>query len=218
MIAVVWLPVLTAPMVGKALQVLYKLAENQVILVLETRKLKSCTRANFDKENWRMVMSLENNSVKVIFVRAVAVLILLAIMGQGSLRAQSTGTISGTVADATGAVVPGAEITVRNVETGITRVLTTNERGRYAVPQLPPGSYEISASTSGFQTEVRSGITLTIGREAMVDFSLTVGSVTERVEVTGEAPLIETTTSTVSGMIDSKQMRDIPLNSRSFIE
>ena len=130
----------------------------------------------------------------------------------------STGTITGTVSDATGAVVPGAAVTVRNVETGITRALTTNERGRFSAPQLPPGSYEISASTSGFQTEVRSGITLTIGREAMVDFSLTVGSVTERVEVTGEAPLIETTTSTVSGMIDSKQMRDIPLNSRSFIE
>ncbi|MBI4443400.1 MAG: TonB-dependent receptor [Acidobacteria bacterium] len=163
-------------------------------------------------------MSLENNSVQTIFIRVLAGLILLAFLGQVSLRAQSTGTISGTVSDATGAVIPGAEISVRNVETGLTRALTSNERGRYAVPQLPPGSYEISASTAGFQTEVRRGITLTIGREAVVDFSLSVGAVAERVEVTGEAPLIETTTSTVSGMIDSKQMRDIPLNSRSFIE
>ncbi|MBI4444013.1 MAG: TonB-dependent receptor [Acidobacteria bacterium] len=159
------------------------------------------------------------NIVKGMWLRAVAGLIVLTFMGQGSLPAQvSTGTIAGTVSDATGGVVPGAEITVRNVETGFTRVLTTNERGRYAVPQLPPGSYEITASTAGFQTEVHRGITLTIGREAVVDFSLTVGAVAERVEVTGEAPLIETTTSTVSGMIDSKQMRDIPLNSRSFIE
>ncbi len=70
----------------------------------------------------------------------------------------------------------------------------------------------------GFQTGVRSGITLTIGREAVVDFTLQVGNVAEQVTVTGEAPLIETTTASVSGIVDSQQMRDIPLNARSFLE
>ncbi|MBI4443490.1 MAG: TonB-dependent receptor [Acidobacteria bacterium] len=130
----------------------------------------------------------------------------------------TTGTISGTVKDVTGAVVPGVEVIVRNVETGASRAVTTNERGRYIAPQLAVGNYEVSARAEGFQMEVRRGITLTIGREAVVDFALTIGSVAETVEVTGEAPLVETTTSTVSGLVDTRQMREIPLNARSFME
>ncbi|MBI4442064.1 MAG: TonB-dependent receptor [Acidobacteria bacterium] len=132
--------------------------------------------------------------------------------------AQSAGTITGTVSDSTGAVIPGASVTVRNVETGFTRALTTDERGRFAAPQLPVGNYEVTTSSAGFQSSVRRGITLTVGAEAVVNFSMSLGAVAESIEVTGEAPMLETTTSTVSGLVDTRQMREIPLNARSFIE
>ncbi|HWP84033.1 MAG TPA: carboxypeptidase-like regulatory domain-containing protein, partial [Terriglobia bacterium] len=118
--------------------------------------------------------------------------------------AQNTGTILGTVKDQSGAVLPGATLTVRNVETGITRTGVSGSRGEYRFPALAVGTYEVQAEMTGFQTSVRQGITLTVGREAVVDFSLAVGNVAEQVTVTGEAPLIETTTATVGGVVDSQ--------------
>ncbi|MBI3895040.1 MAG: TonB-dependent receptor [Acidobacteria bacterium] len=130
----------------------------------------------------------------------------------------TTGTILGTVSDSTGAVIPGANVVVRNVDTGITRTVTTDSAGRFRAPQLGLGSYEVTAESTGFQTAVRTGITLTIGREATVDFTLQVGAVAERITVTGEAPLIETTNATVASLISEQQMRDIPLLGRSFTD
>ncbi|MGH9785886.1 MAG: carboxypeptidase regulatory-like domain-containing protein, partial [Terriglobia bacterium] len=90
--------------------------------------------------------------------------------------------------------------------------------GEYRVPNLAVGTYEVQVELAGFQTSIRQGITLTLGREAVVDFSLQVGNVAEQVTVTGEAPLIETTSATVGGVVDPQQIRQIPLNSRSFLE
>ena len=127
--------------------------------------------------------------------RMVVVALLLA---QPLLAQVTTGTVLGTVRDETGAMVPGVTVTLKNVETGISRTVLTDEGGRYRASSLPLGSYEIQAELSGFNTDVRSGIKLTVGREAMVDFTLRVGDVTERVEVTGEAPLVDTATAVVS--------------------
>lgn len=144
------------------------------------------------------------------------VLISLTLVGT-SVRGQvTTGTIFGTVRDQSGAVLPGAGVTIRNVETGITRRVAADEQGRFRAPQLPLGNYEVEAESSGFSTEVRQGLTLTIGREAAVDFSLNVGQVSERVLVTGEAPLVETTTAQVGALVDDRKIRDLPLNGRSF--
>ena len=140
-------------------------------------------------------------------------LVLSGAMARGQV---TTGTISGAVRDQSGAVLPGAGVTIRNVETGITRRIAADEQGRYRVPQLPLGNYEVEAEASGFSTEVRQGITLTIGREAVVDFSLNVGQVAERVVVEGEAPLVQTTTSEMGALVDNKKIRDLPLNGRSF--
>src|SRR3989338_7855277 len=126
-----------------------------------------------------------------------------------------TATISGTVKDSTGAVVPNATVTVRNVETGITRTVTSDEAGRYRVPQLAPGDYQVTSEAAGFQTAVRSGITLTVGREAVVDMALQIGAVAERITVTGEAPLVTTTNATVSTLVDQETLRDLPLIGRS---
>ncbi|MBI4464772.1 MAG: TonB-dependent receptor, partial [Acidobacteria bacterium] len=130
----------------------------------------------------------------------------------------TTGTIMGTVSDSTGAVIPGSSVTIRNVETGIIRTATTGAAGRYRVPQLGLGNYEITAESQGFQKSVRTGVTLTVGREATVDFSLQVGAVTEQVTVTGEAPLIETTNATVAALVDQQAMRDLPLLGRSYAD
>ena len=111
------------------------------------------------------------------------------------LFGQTTGGgIFGEVHDETGAVIPGASIRITNVETGITREAFTNESGRYRVQNLPVGSYQVDASFTGFKTVTRRGVTLTVGQDARVNIALEVGTVTERVEVIGEAPLLETQT------------------------
>jgi hypothetical protein len=130
----------------------------------------------------------------------------------------TTGTISGIVQDATGAAVAGAEIAIRNVETGISRNITSDPGGRYAAPDLPLGSYEVQAQHVGFQTEVRSGITLTVGREATVNLSLKVGQVSEKVTVTEEAPLVETSNANISYLVDEKKIADLPLNGRNYTQ
>ena len=115
--------------------------------------------------------------------------LVLAMLLPGVTWAQSAGTISGTVKDESSAVLPGVEVVMRNVETGFTRTTVSDAAGRYSAPQLPLGQYEVRAGFTGFKTEVRSGITLTVGREAVVDLVMKVGSVAETVEVTAEAPL-----------------------------
>ena len=128
----------------------------------------------------------------------------------------NTGTISGIVQDASGAAIVEAVVTVKHVDTGTSRALVTDSGGRYTAPDLPLGNYEVQAQRMGFQTEVRSGINLTVGREAVVNFALKVGQLSEKVLVTGEAPLVETTTSAMSALVDERTIRDLPLNGRSY--
>jgi hypothetical protein len=146
-------------------------------------------------------------------------LLLLLLAGASRMAlAQTTATILGSVKDQSGAVLPGAEVIATNKETGSARAVVTGGRGEYRIPALAVGTYDVQATMSGFQSSVRSGITLTIGREAAVEFSLSVGNVAEQVTVTGEAPLIETTNAVVGSVVDQQQIRDIPLNARSFLE
>ena len=128
------------------------------------------------------------------------------------------GRLSGTVSDETGALIPGVEVTVNNLDTGGTRTVLTGDEGRYVATDLALGNYEVEATLAGFQTAVRSGILLTLGREIVVDLTLRVGEITERVTVTGEAPLVETTQSTLSDLVDDRTIRELPLNGRSFTE
>ena len=144
---------------------------------------------------------------------SVAVVLLLAVSAAGQ---STTGTITGTVSDVTGAVLPGVEVTVTNVGTNLTRNLITNESGNYTAPQLPFGSYRVEAVLPGFQTAVRSGITLNVDERARVDLVLEVGQVTEVVEVTAEAPLIQTEDSSIGTVIDHQKITELPLNGRNF--
>jgi hypothetical protein len=130
--------------------------------------------------------------------------------------AQVNASLVGTVKDASGAVVPGANVTVKNLETSETRVVTTDATGYYRVLSLPVGRYEVDAEETGFKRGVRAGINLVVGQEAVVNISLEVGEVQQEVTVSAEAPIVNTTTAPTSGLVEEQQVKDLPLNGRSF--
>src|SRR5579862_2597130 len=135
----------------------------------------------------------------------------------GSAWAQtSTGTISGTARDSSGAVLPGVEVAILDVDTGIARTVTTDADGRYSAASLALGHYRVTGKRDGFNTEVREGIQLTVGQEDVVDLSMTVGTVAQTVTVTGGAPLVESTTASLGSLVDDRTIRDLPLNGRSW--
>ena len=147
------------------------------------------------------------------FVLAGFMTVLLAPIG---VFAQTTATITGTVTDDSGAIIPKATISVTSVGTGQTRSLTTDNRGQYSALSLPVGQYEIRAESTGFAPVVRSGIILVVGQQAVVDIQLKVGGVQQAVTVTGEPPLVNTTPSSTAGLINEEQIKDLPLNGRSW--
>ena len=148
-----------------------------------------------------------------------AVLLLLAMaVPAGALAQLTTGTIQGVVKDESGGALPGATVEIKNVETGVTRSLTTTDLGRYEAPNLQVGTYEVSASLPGFRSAVRAGIVLVVGRTAVVDMVLGVAAIQEALLVTGDAPLVETTTATVSSLIDAKKVEDLPLVNRDLTQ
>ncbi len=135
-----------------------------------------------------------------------------------SLVAQTfRGTILGTVTDPQGAVVPGAKVMVHNVNTGFERTTQTSADGSYSVPELPIGTYNVTATQSGFQTAVISNVAVDVAAEKRVDFVFRAGQVSEKVEVSGEAlPQVETTTDTLGTTFTAEQAKNLPLNGRDF--
>ena len=130
----------------------------------------------------------------------------------------TSATVLGTVTDSAGAVVPNASVQVKNVATGQAQQVTTDGQGRYTVADLPVGNYEAQASAQGFQTTVRRGITLTVGAQAVVDFSLSVGQAQQTITVEGQVSQVDTVSTTVSSYVEQKQINDLPLNGRNFTD
>src|SRR5579864_1948454 len=128
----------------------------------------------------------------------------------------SSATILGTVNDSSGAAIADASVQVKNVGTGITQTTASNAQGRFTVPDLGIGDYEVQASKDGFSTVVHKGITLTVGSQNVVDFSLPVGQTQQTVTVEGAVTQVETTNATVGALVDQNQMREVPLNGRNF--
>jgi hypothetical protein len=143
-------------------------------------------------------------------------LFLVLVLLPGGVYGQTTATISGIVTDSSGAVVPAVEITVTNVATRQARNVITNEVGRYYAPALNPGGYEVLASFPGFNNVLHSGITLTVGSEVVIDFTLAPGPVSDTVDVSGEAPIVQTTNASVAELVNEVKIRALPLNGRSF--
>jgi hypothetical protein len=132
------------------------------------------------------------------------------------LQAQVTGSLSGRVEDPSGMSVAGAAITVRSLESGATRTTTTNEEGDYTVLSLPLGAQEVKAEKSGFKAAVRTGIDLKVAQDAVVNLRLEVGDLAQQIVVSAESPVVNTTTEPVSGVVDERSIKDLPLNGRSF--
>jgi len=131
--------------------------------------------------------------------------------GQGA-----TATILGTVTDSSGAAIADAAVQVKNVGTGLVQSTTSDAQGRFNVPDLGIGEYEVQASKMGFSNVVHRGITLTVGAQSVVDFSLPVGQQTQTVTVEGEASQVDVTNAAISSLISTQQMLELPLNGRSF--
>jgi outer membrane receptor protein involved in Fe transport len=131
---------------------------------------------------------------------------------------QSTGSIGGTVTDAIGSMVPNASVTVRNQATGEEHVTKTDASGIYLVPSLPSGIYRVEVKSPGMQSTVATGVELSVGSSQRQDFALKVATTSETVEVSGAAPLIDSSTSTLGSVVNQHTVQEIPLNGRHFID
>ncbi len=141
---------------------------------------------------------------------------LLLAASQGAAWAQGEAGINGTVTDATGAVIAGATVKVKNVETGALRTLTTDAGGRYDASLLSVGKYEVTAEQSGFRTESKTGISISLGQRASVDLKLEVGEVQQAFLVEETSLQVGVTTAEFSGLVAEQQVKDLPLNGRSY--
>jgi outer membrane receptor protein involved in Fe transport len=125
-------------------------------------------------------------------------------------------TLSGTIKDPSGAVIPNAQVSIKDTATGVVRTVTADSAGLYTAPNLKPSTYEVTVSFSGFSTQVQPSITLTVGAQQVLNFSMQVGQTTETVNVTGEATAVQLSTSTLSATVQSTTVRELPLNGRDW--
>jgi hypothetical protein len=145
-----------------------------------------------------------------------AIVALFALGCWTPARAQVAASITGIVTDASGAPVPAASVKTKNLETGATRDGATDGVGRYLVLSLPVGEYEITVSKAGFQDTIRTGIQLVVNQEASVDLRLQVSAVKAEVTVRGDAPIVNTSTVDISGLVGERVIKELPLNGRSY--
>jgi hypothetical protein len=149
---------------------------------------------------------------------ASAVIVLAGLPVQAWAQARVTGAdLSGTIVDQTGSVLPGVSVTVTNVETNVTRTITTDERGRYTAPALPPGSYRLTATLQGFATETRDQVVLLLGQGVTMDFQLRLAGTAESVVVVAESPVVAVNRTEVSSVVSQQQIVNLPINGRNFI-
>jgi outer membrane receptor protein involved in Fe transport len=128
------------------------------------------------------------------------------------------GGIQGTVTDATGAAVAGAKITVTSSETGLVRSTETDSGGNYVFSELPLGNYDVTSYKEGFRTQALKGVQVTVSVLQRASFQLTPGEVKQTIEVTAEVPLVDTSSNTVGGTIEARQLADLPVNGRDYIK
>jgi outer membrane receptor protein involved in Fe transport len=146
------------------------------------------------------------------------VLVLTCIISSHAYAQVAGGTLTGTVGDTSGAVIPDAQISIKNVATGLTRNMASDTAGFFTAPNLLPGTYEITISSPGFTTQVRTGINLQVGAQQVLNITMQVGQVNEKVEVTGAAPVVQLATSSIGAVVNSNTVRELPLNGRSWTD
>ncbi len=152
-------------------------------------------------------------------LKALAFLVLaLLLFPCANANAQTfRGTILGTVTDSSGAAVAGATVTIKNVDTGLTRTVTTSDDGSYSAPELPIGNYSVNVSKEGFKEGVIAGIKVEVSSERRIDVALQPGQLAQTVEVVGEElPMVESTSNTLGGIVESKVVTSLPVNGRDY--
>jgi hypothetical protein len=164
------------------------------------------------------MVSLTVSKIPGIIVLISIVLISVMLTPPCAYAQVAGATLTGTVSDPSGAVIPNAQISIKNVATGQERVFNTDSAGFYSSPNLLPGQYAVTVTAAGFSTEVRSGITLTVGGQQRLNITMNVGQVSQKVEVTGEAPAIQLASSTISGVVSQTDVVQLPLNGRDWTQ
>jgi hypothetical protein len=148
---------------------------------------------------------------------AILLTLVFSLMAGVVAHAQVTGaTLAGTVSDPSGGVVTGATVSSRNIATGLVREATTDSAGLYTIPNLVPGDYEVKVSATGFSTAVQSNLSLAVGQQQQLNFSMKVGATNTTVQVTEAAPQIELTSSANTAQVESETVRELPLNGRDW--
>jgi Carboxypeptidase regulatory-like domain/TonB-dependent Receptor Plug Domain len=165
-------------------------------------------------------MSSQRISRMYSFGRTTTVLLIVGLLFLVPASAQvAGGTLSGTITDPSGGQIPQARVVIKNVATGVTTTATTNSDGFYTAANLLPGEYEVTISAKGFNTEGRTGISLTVGAQQVFNLALHVGSAAKIVvEVSTEAPAVQTTSSDISAVVNATTVRELPLNGRSWTD
>lgn len=145
--------------------------------------------------------------------------LFLLVAGQSTSAQTFRGMILGNVADSSGGAVPGATVTIKNLDTGLTRTVTTSDDGSFAVPELPIGNYSVTVEKSGFKAGVITGINVEVSSQHRADVTLQPGETTTRIEVLGEElPMVESTSNTLGGIIESKIAANLPINGRDYMK
>src|SRR5260370_20526635 len=174
--------------------------------MIGTRSSGRCMVADWNYRNLSKVLAV---SIALVFSLFMAV----------STYCQVTGaTLSGTVTDASGAAIPGAQVSGRNAATGVTRDFTTDSAGFYTAPNITAGTYEVRASAKGFSTAVQPNVILGVGAQQLLNFSMKVGQTSQTIEVTTQAPQVQFTSSALSGEVASATLPKCPLHGRDCAE
>ena len=151
-------------------------------------------------------------------MRRAVLCVIVALLLPAVVAAQAvTGTILGVITDSTGAVMPGATVTLNNTATGLVRAVVTDANGEYTAPSLPTGKYTVKAELSGFKTVTVPDVTLGVDQHFRLNLKLEIGAVEESVTVTGASPLIQTSTSELGTTVSEEQIKTLPLNGRNFV-
>jgi hypothetical protein len=159
----------------------------------------------------------ESGLFRRIAVMGIAIVALIAVLAPpGFAQLAGSGTIAGTITDPSGAVVPAADIAIRNTDTGVTRAIQCNGDGIYVAPFLQPGHYEVRAGKTGFATLLRKDLVLQVGQSLTIDFSMTVQTTQTEVTVTGEAPVVDTEKTEVSQVISLDAVSNLPIAGRRW--
>jgi hypothetical protein len=152
------------------------------------------------------------------FFMFLGILALAGLLVQPLPAQVAGGTLSGTITDPSGSAVPNAKVDIKNSATGVLRTVTTNADGLYSAANLLPGEYEVSISASGFNTSVKTGITINVGSQPVFNLALQVGTVVNTVDVTTDAPTVQLTSSDISATVSATTVRELPLNGRSWTD